>query len=493
MTDHNPTQVVLELQRNYRSIINELLLPAELVTFRSADIAQKRRLIAELMFTESSRVKVPGGSISPFEDRLNRVAHQVSVFWRQNGELLSSALKAMPGFKLATTVSALDTPDFGQSVRRLCVYFDTLAVVCPIHEGSDRLESRYGPREHKDMEEMRAKLHIASGLVALILSEPLLSADTAKPILVVVPDFYASRADCEAVDVSTGKMLIEHLVGDGFILPSQIVDRRKFDLIVDRFHNDSRFRAVVEEQLSNDYADYLPSELRLDELRDAPSTAKLAHFLLNIGESTTEFNMLSTCADQTGSDPIIVRRRQRTFRGYLEACAKRASQQFDLGRESAVVAQGLLAKPMGFLEALSFEDLRIIRSEGMLEQTREALRAERERFRKADYGALDSAGDQFAARFVDIIEETGKSHLEKDSKLRADIRKNAVYFAGGCVVGAATIALPQTLLLQAIGVGYSSVIGGSAMEIGAAIKERSAAKGRFLQNPLGILYGVMKK
>lgn len=493
MTTSNPTQIVLQLQREYRAIINQLLSAKELAAFKSASIAEKRILLAQLLSDESARVRVPGGSISPFEDRLNRIAHEVSSFWEQNGDRLSSALKASPGFKLATTVAALDTPEFDQNIRRLCVYFDTLTVLCPIHEGKDRLESRYGPREHKDLEEMRSKLHIASGLVTVILSEPLLSADTATPIIVVVPDFYAAREDCEAIDISSGSLLVEHLVGGGFTMSDLGAIREKIPFISGRYRSDPQFRAVVEEQVAAEYADYLPPALRIDGLRDAPIEAKIVHFLSNVGESTTEFNMLSTCADQTGSDPIIVSRRQRTFRGYLEACGKQALRQFDNGKENAIVAQGLLAKPMGFLEALSFEDLRIMRSEGMLEKTRESLRAERERFRRADYGALETAGNQFASRFIDIIEEAGRVHVDQDAKLRADIRKNAIYFAGGCVVGAASIALPQTLLMQAVGLGYSSVIGGSALEINSAVKARQAEKERFMRNPLGILYGTKRR
>lgn len=487
---YDPRKVVLQLQGEYRSIINQLLSEEELAAFKDADLARKRNLVHRLMLEEPASVRVPGGSISVFTDRLNRIAHEVYLFWEKHGERLNSALRDLHGFKLATTIASLDTPEFNLNVRRLCVYFDTLAIICPIHEGKDRLESRYGPREEKDTDEIRSKLHIAVSLVTVILTESLLSTDTAMPLLVIVPDTYASREDCEKIDISSGNLVMKQLVGGDVHF---ITTRPGFDSIVRRYKKDHKFKAVFDELLSNEYADYLPPELRVDGLRAAPFEIKATTFLANVGEATTEFNMLSSCAEATASDPIIVRHKQRIFRSYLEATATKASQQFELGKEHAVVAQGLLAKPMGFLEALSLDDLRIMRAEGMLEKTREALRSERERFRRADYGTMGDAGDQFASRFVEIIEDAAKTHLERDSQLRTDIRKNAVYFAGACAVGAASIALPQTLLMQALGLGYSSIIGGSALEIHSAAKELKAEKKQFLQNPLGILYGAIQR
>ncbi|MEM1223922.1 MAG: hypothetical protein AAGH40_14310 [Verrucomicrobiota bacterium] len=490
MNQSEALRTINSIQQGYRAIINELCVYDDHSTLRKYDLLELRLFVAKKLYGDLSKVDT-GNGISVFERKLNEIAHNVHEFWLSNGELLAAALRTINAYKISTSVPSLALGNFGKNIRRLGVYFDSITVACPIHEAKLRLESRYsGEPSVGDDFEMYHKSSIATNLVTLVLTESLMSLDTYSPIIVVVPDYYMGMDEAPNLDKHLMDSVFEYLIGTNLDGCSDPKERR--EAYLSAYQSKDEFRSVFDEIIAGQYTLELPEPIRMDWLKRANFDQKLLEFIKSFCNEQSLFNSLNLISSKTLSDPLVSSRSRLSYQSYLNSAATVACREYALDNKGSFAANGLLSDDMDFLEALSYEDLRVIRAEGMIETLREQLRGAREKFRNADYSDLDLMSDSFTQEFIQVISQSGEEHKAQLKSVNKSISKHAVRLAGAFVVGAATIALPQSVLLTAMGLAYPAMVGGSAPELIKAIKEKKDTKLGYKNNPLGVFFRALK-
>ena len=235
-------------------------------------------------------------------------------------------------------------------------------------------------------------------------------------------------------------------------------------------------------QLSND-----------DFLSLAPSTI-LRSLINKISSTIYAIKSSHLAAVQYNIDPILYNGNLHIYDWLFTNNILTKDYSVQLSVEEQIVAKSLLGEETNFLEALSIEDLQIIREEGLLENLRKALRLERNQIGKTlDVANIEDSTNKFTSNMLSVIKDYENEYL---SNLKTQGKNKLIRYlslAGSMALGASTLVFPEAFFLAIFTASSGVLLGGKSIrDIVMETKKEKENIEMIKRNPISVLYGAYK-
>ena len=146
------------------------------------------------------------------------------------------------------------------------------------------------------------------------------------------------------------------------------------------------------------------------------------------------------------------------------------------------------------MEALTLDDLKALRQDGLMETLREKLRIERKYLRSVSVADFQNSTELFGKKVLDIVGEYSNEHRTLKSSSRKRIAKSSLALGGSAALGIAGLACPSIEVLAIIGTATGLLLGGkSVLDLVNDFKKSNNEKQISESNPVSILFGAYER
>jgi hypothetical protein len=452
-----------------------------------------------LNWLTKSNIIIPSrnSTITNFEYRLNTLISEIRKFWESNSESLIKALNDLEPYALEVPLYMVQFS--GSSIiRRLGIYFDTVYVSDPLHLNDED----YNTLIYFSGKSLDRRVRFVQNLAQVLQLNPIRSQNIDHPLFVIIPDLSSGYPERDMLN--TGNFIFEKLLNigsqysnaDEFLyalkkgeidLTEKNINRKNLDTLLPIFGYNKSGTSYMWRQTANGY-EVVPYSTH----SEGSSTFKW--LFSKIYDSFDAYSRSLTNAMTFSIDPIVP---YQYWQIYEWLCANIApgGSIFSPNRiEELAITQGLLKDELKFVEAISIDDLRIIREEGNFNDLRASLRMDRVELKKATPDSINDLSTNFASNLIEKVilfgEEMKKN--EKDFKKKRIMQFTSL--AGSTGVALVPFAFPTAALVAILSSTVGILFGGrSILDIIKSYRDTKRNKEFQICSPLGILFSAYEK
>jgi len=299
----------------------------------------------------------------------------------------------------------------------------------------------------------------------------------------------ASRPKANWMRILRPRKSFTHFV-EGFkdesALAAQIKDKPLLDEMLNRFDHMGYETWVLDTSSGRFFT-------MMQELKDYDLSETLMSLVGKVKGAVYSLRSNQLAASYLGVDPVIYNGNTFLHRWTTDRLLRDYGASRQPSSEEQAVAMGLTSKEVGFLAALSDDELRKLREHGNMEDLRRELRLARRELQSEAPETVLQASSRFARHLIDVVEAYGRDIEDAQRSASRRMTSSGLIFAGSAALGVSALALPQLALLGAAATGIGLAFGGkSVADVIRDHKEGREALAALERSPVSLLYGAYR-
>ena len=386
------------------------------------------------------------------------------------------------------------------NIKRLGIYFDTIAMVDPLHYYPDKSlddflntppelarDKRLVLMEHYAylLKAMNYDFQNIDELPFLIIPEVL---DLDKEKLLDDATKYLQKLYSDQNKIVNVDSFMKRI--NSKAQNELIAEINNKDLYQELIH---RYERVGEYHWAREY-DSTHYELIKYNFAELDPSAILRSLIFKLEGTIYAIKSSHIASIQFNLDPILFNGNLNVYEWLFSEEYVSKDYNIDSYMEEQIVAKALLGEQTNFLEAISIQDLQLIREEGMLESLRKSLRIERNKIKnKLTVENLEKSTQAFTNNMIALIKDYEDEYTSLLKGQKKQRYTNYINLSGSAALGALTFIFPEAMILAILSASTSLLLGGkSVRDLILDSKKNKEEIAKINKNPISILYGSYK-